>query len=326
MSSTSFFASLECSFIVRPARPGVLTEEDARISEARLYDAVNILLSFQNADGGWATYENKRASGYLEVLNASEVFDKLMVDYTYVECTSSALQGMINFRKQFPNHRTTEIQLRVCKRMQTDSTRGLSCVGRLECLILVSKMSDFLCFTPFPIRRCPTRRSIDAGTSFIRSIQRPDGSWLGSWAVCFCYAIWFAVDGLVAAGEPRDSKCLRSACEFLLARQHADGGWGESYMSCVRSEYVQHERSQIVHTAWALCALVAAEWPDREPLDRAVQLLISRQDVATGDWPHESIVGVFNASCMITYMNYRNVFALKALNRYCKRFGAAVQQ
>jgi lanosterol synthase len=69
-----------------------------------------------------------------------------------------------------------------------------------------------------------------------------------------------------------------------------------------------------------LLALLAAEWPDREPLDRAAQLLISRQD-ANGDWPHESIVGVFNASCMITYMNYRNVFALKALNRYCKRFG-----
>ena len=44
------------------------------------------------------------------------------------------------------------------------------------------------------------------------------------------------------------------------------------------------------------------------------------QDAATGDWPHESIVGVFNANCMITYMNYRNQFALKALGRFCAKF------
>ncbi|CAN0421982.1 unnamed protein product, partial [Scytosiphon promiscuus] len=30
------------------------------ISEARLHDAVNIILSYQNRDGGWATYENTR--------------------------------------------------------------------------------------------------------------------------------------------------------------------------------------------------------------------------------------------------------------------------
>jgi squalene cyclase len=49
--------------------------------------------------------------------------------------------------------------------------------------------------------------------------------------------------------------------------------------------------------------------------------LTSRQD-ANGDWPHESIVGVFNANCMITYMNYRNAFPLKALGRYVALYGS----
>jgi hypothetical protein len=105
-------------------------------------DAVNILLSFQNADGGWATYENQRGSGHLELLNASEVFGKIMVDYTYVECTSSALQGMINFQKLFPAHRKAEIQLRDCNCFFSRSTWCfLSCSkSRSVCF---SKFSDF---------------------------------------------------------------------------------------------------------------------------------------------------------------------------------------
>lgn len=39
----------------------------------RLADAVNVILSLQNADGGWATYENNRGYGWFEWLNPSEV-------------------------------------------------------------------------------------------------------------------------------------------------------------------------------------------------------------------------------------------------------------
>ena len=34
-------------------------------------------------------------------------------------------------------------------------------------------------------------RSVRKAGHFIRSIQRADGSWYGSWAVCFCYGKWF---------------------------------------------------------------------------------------------------------------------------------------
>lgn len=39
----------------------------------RLYEAIHILLSYQNGDGGWATYENNRGYGWYEWLNPSEV-------------------------------------------------------------------------------------------------------------------------------------------------------------------------------------------------------------------------------------------------------------
>lgn len=37
---------------------------------------------------------------------------------------------------------------------------------------------------------------------------------------------------------------------------------------------------------------------------------------ASGDWPQQTISGVFNRNCMITYANYRNIFPIWALGEY----------
>ena len=37
------------------------------VSDERLQDCVNVILSYQNGDGGWATYENTRSYSALEV-------------------------------------------------------------------------------------------------------------------------------------------------------------------------------------------------------------------------------------------------------------------
>jgi hypothetical protein len=152
----------------------VLTEADQRISDERVYDSVNILLSFQNADGGWATYENQRGPGYLEVLNASEVFDKLMVDYTYVECSSSALQGLINFRKQYPKHRAQEIQYVVFF------------LG-FYCLDFFADMTGFSCFAVARSRLAPrsfARFSVRTARGWVRgpfAFATPLGSVSTDW-------------------------------------------------------------------------------------------------------------------------------------------------
>mmetsp|Transcript_2478 Transcript_2478/g.5975 ORF Transcript_2478/g.5975 Transcript_2478/m.5975 type:complete len:892 (-) Transcript_2478:224-2899(-) len=244
--------------------------------DQRLFDAVNVLLTYQNADGGWATYENNRGFGFYEWMNPSEVFGDIMIDYSYVECSSASMTALAKFAKRIPTHRSGEI-----------------------------------------------KSALVRGGRFLESIQRPDGSWYGSWAVCFTYACFFGVEGLLAAGRPQSCKAIRKCVEFLLSKQNNNGGWGETYLSCVDKVYTQDSmftsgESGVVQTAWALLGLMAAgvsEPKEREAVERGIKFLMLKQK-DSGDWDQENITGVFNRSCGITYTSYRNTFPIWALGRY----------
>lgn len=122
-------------------------------------------------------------------------------------------------------------------------------------------------------RRAEIDRTIKAAVKFIKNDQRPDGSWYGSWGVCFCYAAMFATESLELVGETwENSGVVRKACEFLISKQKPDGGWGESYLSSVKKEYVQHKTSQVVGTAWACIALMNAKYPDRSVIERGIKV------------------------------------------------------
>ena len=239
------------------------------LSDDRLFDAVNVMLSYQNTDGGWPTYELKRAGGWLELMNPAECFDGIMVDYSYVECTGAVLKSFIVFQKSHPNHRKAEIDT-----------------------------------------------AIKNGLKYIRSIQRPDGSWHGSWAVCYTYAIWFGVSTLAMAGFRTDSAVIR-ACEFLRGKQAQDGSWGEDFKSCVKRVWVPNPAGgHVVHTAWACMSLMDAEREEDAPaVRRGIEWILAKQ-LPNGDWEQQSIVGVFNFNCAISYEGYKNYFTIWALGRY----------
>uniref|UniRef100_A0A673A5L1 Terpene cyclase/mutase family member n=1 Tax=Sphaeramia orbicularis TaxID=375764 RepID=A0A673A5L1_9TELE len=249
-----------CPFISQPFSPD------------RLYDAVNVLLSMRNSDGGFATYETKRGGKLLELLNPSEVFGDIMIDYTYVECTSAVMQALTHFQKTYPEYRAEEIRL-----------------------------------------------TLKEGLQYCRKTQRPDGSWEGSWGVCFTYGTWFGLEALACVGHiyKDESVCVevQKACQFLLDRQMPDGGWGEDFESCEQRQYIQSSAAQIHNTCWALLGLMSVRHPDRRAIERGVQLLIEKQ-LPNGDWPQENIAGVFNKSCAISYTSYRNVFPIWTLGRF----------
>ena len=85
-------------------------------------------------------------------------------------------------------------------------------------------------------------RASTRGRAFLKSIQKPDGSWYGSWGVCFTYACWFGCEALEACDRvlgTDSTQRLTKAADFLLAKQRPDGGWGESYLSCELKTYSQ---------------------------------------------------------------------------------------
>ena len=135
-----------------------------------------------------------------------------------------------------------------------------------------------------------------AALKFIRNDQRPDGSWYGSWGICFTYAGMFALESLASVGETyTNSSRVRLACEFFIGKQKADGGWGESYKSCEKGIYIQHEESQVVQTCWALLGLMEAGYPHKDAIVKGIKLVMRRQG-EMGEWAQEGIEGVFNKS------------------------------
>ncbi|KAI9845829.1 MAG: Lanosterol synthase (Oxidosqualene--lanosterol cyclase) [Sclerophora amabilis] len=244
------------------------------VSDQRLEDAIDTMLTMQNVSGGFASYEKIRGSEYMEYLNAAEVFGRIMVEYDYPECTTAVVTALSLFGEYLPDYRSEDI-----------------------------------------------RNTKEAAVKYIREAQRSDGSWYGSWGICFTYAGMFALESLASVGETyQTSERVRRGCEFFLEKQMKDGGWGESYKSCETSVYTPHSQSQVVNTAWACIALMNAGFPNKAPIEKALRMIVKRQQ-RNGEWLQEAIEGVFNKSCMISYPNYKFIFPIKALGMFAKQFG-----
>ncbi|XP_064648227.1 lanosterol synthase-like [Lineus longissimus] len=246
------------------------------IPREKLYQAVDVLLDMRNSDGGYATYEDKRGGVLLELLNPSEVFGDIMIDYTYVECTSAAMQALKHFTDSHPEYRAPEI-----------------------------------------------KKTLTDGLEYIRGKLRPDGSWEGSWAVCFTYGAWFGLEAYACMGYRYDlgteTKEIKAAIDFLLFKRMSNGCWGENFESCEERQYVQSDYPQVINTCWALMAMMAVRYPDVSALEQGIKFIISRQQ-DNGDWPQENISGVFNKSCAISYTSYRNVFPIWTLGRFFRLY------
>ena len=173
----------------------------------------------------------------------------------------------------------------------------------------------------FDYRKEEISERIKVAIQYIKNCQQKDGSWYGCWGICFTYAGMFAMEALQTVNETyQNSEVVQKGCDFLVKRQMEDGGWSESMKSSELHSYVESEKSLVVQTAWVLIALLLAEYPDKDVVDRGIKLLKSRQE-PTGEWKFESVEGVFNHSCAIEYPSYRFLFPIKALGLYIKTYG-----
>jgi len=205
--------------------------------DSRYFDAVNVLLTLQNTDGGFATYENNRGYAWFEWLNPSEVFGDIMIDYSYVECTNASIGALASFAKQFPNHRHAEVIRAVARARQflLDIQReDGSWYGSWACCFTYASWFgvEGLLQAGEPMHSPNLKRACQ----FLLKQQNPNGGWGEDFTSCFDKN--YAQDGMALLGD---------------------------------------EGSGVVCTAWALMALMAAECEDSDAVVRGVTFLVSKQ-------------------------------------------------
>jgi squalene/oxidosqualene cyclase-like protein len=237
------------------------------IPESLLRDSVLLMLSWQNEDGGWATYERQRGPAWLELLNPSQVFGDIMVDYSYVECTSASLQALAKARTRFP-----ELEGAITPAME----RGARFLRAKQHAEGGFEGSWAVCFTYgawFGVTGLlaagarPDDEAVVRACRFLLDRQREDGGWGEDGDSCREHRYIQAANGgvtqtswvlstLVRAKHP-DKEAQRRAVRFLLDRQEAGGGWAREPLVGVfnRTCLINYDNYRHYFPLWAV-----AEW------------------------------------------------------------------
>ena len=184
--------------------------------------------------------------------------------------------------------------------------------------------------------------AVERAYQYLLAEQENDGSWFGRWGVNHIYGTAAVLPGLAAIDEDMTSPHVRRAAGWVVERQNADGGWGETCASYMDENLRGRGPSTASQTAWAIMALVAA---DDRSIDgvilRGLEFLLSTQR-RDGTWDEPYYTGTgfpgygFGARLdfrdeqtkeriaqgtelqrgfMINYNLYRHYFPLMAMGR-----------
>ncbi len=170
------------SVIILQKTPGFPT----MIKDQRIFDAIDTLLTYQSPSGGCSSYEPPRAGEWLEMLNAAEVFGKIMVEYDYPECTTAVVTALSLFRKHWPEYRKADIAtfldraVRWIKIAQKPHGGWYGSWGICFTYASMFALESLASVGEIYSTSGPSKR----GCEFLISKQRHDGGWSESYKAC----------------------------------------------------------------------------------------------------------------------------------------------
>jgi lanosterol synthase len=169
----------------------------------------------------------------------------------------------------------------------------------------------------------------------------------------------FALESLSLVGKTYEtSESARRACDFLVSKQRADGGWGESYKVCPLPQFIRNEAhfggarharpaygsntrtprsSKRPGRRWRSCTQSTQirsrsqklwHWSCPASCRFVVLALLRVSPLTTfqdGSWAQEAIEGIFNRTCAISYPNFKFSFTIWMLgkaHKYLEERGA----
>lgn len=214
----------------------------------RLKPAIDWLLFMQNKNGGWASYEKQRAPKWIEVLNPSLLYENIMTEVTYTECSSATMQGLKEFSKNF-DYRKADIKAAIERggnflltKQETDGS-FYGCWGVCYTYGTWFGIEGLLCAGLDGYNDNKPAIQIKNACDFLLSKQRADGSWGESFESCVQHKYIEHEDGqiintawallaLMKANHP-DKLAIEKGIEFILSRQEENGDFPQEGISGV---------------------------------------------------------------------------------------------
>lgn len=230
-----------------------------------MVESARLLLDYQNSDGGWSSYEPQRSPGWLELLNPSQVFGDIMVEHSYVECTSAVIQGLVKFKQRYPSVFTDKIKPAI--------NRGLGFLKKAQREDGGFYGSWAVCFaygTWFGVKGLlaagikADSPEIQKAADFIITYQNADGGWGEHYKNCVenrwipdqpshSVTTSWALMTLILAGRAKSNEA-KLAAEFLISRQEKAGGWPKEGMTGVfnKTVLIDYDNYRRYFPLWAL--------------------------------------------------------------------------